>query len=260
MVLNLEPLDIRLQYLKLRMYIRIKYSDKNTLLNRLYCVYRERMDFIENKQNKVIRLIGVNKNDKRNIRNSNKYFKSTTIYQIFDIASKYQKYISISDCEKMEYRTMSVIPKYDKILNEEIMVNTKEMKPRKKGDFLQIFTDGSCDKNPGKSTFGYYNENDNKYQVGYYEYPMNILFAELAAIELVIDTVEDGQVLLIYSDSLTSLKMLNYEYYPKDQYTKDIIDGIIEKLNKYNNDGGKIILNKIKSHVGYIGNEKLIKL
>ena len=258
MILCMEPLDIRIEYLRLKMYTRIRYAKNGTLLNNICYRYNKRMEFIRNRQNKLIQIIGINRKDRNNIKKCNKFFESSTIYKIFKSSEKYNKYIPITKCRDMKYKMMSIIPEYFNILDYRVNINVKEMKPINKGNYVQIFTDGSNDKNPGKSTFGYYNENNGEYKVGYYEYPMNILIAELSAIELAIDELNGNQNIYIYSDSLTSLKMLNNEYYPKDEYTKNIIDRIIIKLNKYCvNNNNYIILNKIKAHSGYRGNEKI---
>ena len=252
--LNIEPIKNRYQFLILRHWARAIHCSKYHPLSKTYRSYNNYRYSV--------------KND-----NKNKKFNKHPLYMANEINDKYKP--SITSTIKQYNKNKTIIrkpitatPKYKNTIPTNYNVNMKtnnlnesKINELTKEKIITIYTDGSCNPNPGRGASAIYipqskliNEQSNKYK---YQYPITITTAEITAISMALNIIKSinsksSQKLnfLIQTDSKITLQYLQFDSYPKYESTKRKLDEIFSKLNEINhkNPQCQITIGKCKAH------------
>ena len=170
-----------------------------------------------------------------------------------DLKKKQEKERKLQQEREKELKKKSKIKPIRYVLSESFEV--------KKGTPLQIYCDASCVFEKDKAGIGFVVMQDGKYVAEYseeVECNYAISYLEAYAILRAIEYAEKHHCkdLKIFSDSRDALNYLNYQI-SKDNHP--VINKLIQKCQKFS-EKGYIQFQKVKAHVGIIGNENADKL
>lgn len=121
---------------------------------------------------------------------------------------------------------------------------------------LNVFTDGSCDPNPGRASLAFYIQETNDSHFEPIEVASNNrceLFAIRAAVRFVRETYPNAKLVTLHSDSEWSVRSILGIY--KARRNVDLIREIQNLIQDY-----PILIRHVKSHCGIEGNEKADEL
>ena len=176
---------------------------------------------------------------------------STNYPKHFNIYSEYEDFesdfkIKINEWEDVNYRN-----------------NLQQNDPRKFWNNLLVYTDGSCDPNPGPGGYGTYDTQQQIKINQYIDHPTTINYCELIAIKNVLENhynnifqlqQQNTQFISIFTDSMFCINLFSISGYPQDKYYWDIINICLKLVNQFNKNNITINLIKVPAHKDIIGN------
>ena len=241
MIANIMPISLRIQQLILRHWIRAKSSSAH---HPLYKIHQQFHPQTKKPQLPFDIAYNILKNNNTNI----------TIIQ--DINPTPGPITALR-----KYDIFQIPTNYDTAIEP---IKSTQIDPLENN----IYTDGSCNPNPGKGAYGWFAPNYNgttRQQTIAYKYPTTITNCEIMAILISLLFIKDNPPtphhVNIFTDCKLILQYLNFESYPKYNNIRALVQAIFKTLTiiKYKHPKITISFIKVKSQTDIMGNNIIDK-
>ena len=260
-LLNITTIKERNQYLQIKLWHRYSRAPVNHLSGKIFNKWYKYL--INNKQKNYNYNLRNNKQNNNNVINLDNFnhIKQSPLTKSF-ITMKRLKGDNILLIDRKIDVNKSP-PCYEEKFPNNIYTHEAEYTPKHKGYIF--YTDGSMVKNPGPGGCAYWSPNfpilTKMYSI---MHDSTINYAELMAFKLIFETIlfmytkykSIQNNIIIYTDSLFCLNLFSINGYTKLNYYYKLMNKILKLINSINKICKiNIIIIKIKSHTGIVGNE-----